>query len=104
LNTFALNTFVLAAHVAEISAQRFTPAGIPAIDLVLSHESSQIEAGQARKVVLNMRSLALGTTAETLAKLKIGQQAKFKGFLAATKNGKGTVLHITDIELTPSLN
>ncbi len=95
-----MNTFAFDAHIAEISAQRFTPAGIPAIDLVLSHESSQIEAGQERKVSLSMRSVALGATAETLAKLKIGQIAKFKGFLAATKNGKGTVLHITDIDLT----
>ncbi len=96
-----MNAFVLTAHVAEISAQRYTPAGIPAIDLVLQHESSQIEAGQERKVHLSLRSLALGTTAETLAKLKTGQTAKFKGFLAATKNGKGSVLHITDIDLTP---
>jgi primosomal replication protein N len=96
-----LNTFALTAHIAEISAQRYTPAGIPAIDLVLSHESSQIEAGGIRKVVLSMRSVALGTTAETLAKLQIGRVARFKGFLAATKNGKGTVLHITDIDLTP---
>lgn len=95
-----MNAFACLAHIVEISAQRFTPAGIPAIDLVLSHESSQIEAGQERKVAFSIRSIALGTTAETLAKLKIGQTAKFKGFLGSTKNGKGTVLHITDIDLT----
>jgi primosomal replication protein N len=98
-----LNTYAFSAHIAEISAQRFTPAGIPAIDLILSHESTQIEAGQQRKVNLTMRSVALGTTAETLAKLNIGQVAKFKGFLAATKNGKGSVLHITDIDLTSNI-
>ncbi len=95
-----MNTFVLTAHIAEISAPRYTPAGIPAIDLILEHESSQIEAGQERKVKLNIRSLALGATADQLAKLKIGQTAKFKGFLASGKNGKGAVLHLTDIELT----
>ncbi len=98
-----LNTYAFNAHIAEISAQRYTPAGIPAIDLVLSHQSTQIEAGQERKVNLTIRSVALGTTAETLAKLKIGQVAKFKGFLSATKNGKGAVLHITDIDLTSNI-
>jgi primosomal replication protein N len=93
-----LNAFVLTASVAEISAQRYTPAGIPALDLQLEHESDQIEAGQSRKVKLNLRALALGTEAETLAKTSIGKQAKFKGFMAATKNGKGMLFHITDIE------
>ena len=93
-----LNAFLLTASVAEISAQRYTPAGIPALDLLLSHESDQIEAGQSRKVKLNLKALALGSTAETLAKSTIGKQAKFKGFMAATKNGKGLLFHITDLE------
>jgi len=93
-----LNVFVLTASVAEISAQRYTPAGIPAIDLHLEHESDQIEAGQKRKVKLAIRAVAFGPVAETLKKLSIGKLAKFKGFLASTKNGKGSVLHITDIE------
>jgi primosomal replication protein N len=93
-----LNAFVLTASVAEISALRYTPAGIPALDLQLEHESDQIEAGQSRKVKLNLRAIALGTTAETLAKTAIGQRTKFKGFLASSKNGKGSALHITDIE------
>jgi primosomal replication protein N len=93
-----LNAFLLTASVAEISQQRYTPAGIPALDLQLSHESSQIEAGQSRKVTLSLKALALGTAAETLASSEIGKQAKFKGFMASTKNGKGCVLHITDIE------
>jgi primosomal replication protein N len=93
-----LNAFLLTASVAEISAQRYTPAGIPALDLQLEHESDQIEAGQSRKVKLVVRALALGTEAETLAKTSIGKQAKFKGFMAATKNGKGMLFHITDIE------
>lgn len=93
-----MNTFVLTASVAEISAQRYTPAGIPALDLQLEHESEQIEAGQSRKVKLALRALALGPAAETLSRLSIGQEAKFKGFLASAKNGKGSTLHITDIE------
>lgn len=93
-----MNSVALQARVAEISAQRYTPAGIPALDLQLEHESEQIEAGSSRKTKLHIRAVALGPTAETLAKLTIGKEAKFKGFLASSKNGKGTVLHITSIE------
>jgi primosomal replication protein N len=93
-----LNVFLLTASVAEISTQRYTPAGIPALDLLLSHESDTIEAGQSRKVKLSLKALALGTTAEALSKSAIGKQAKFKGFMAATKNGKGLLFHITDLE------
>ena len=91
---------MLTASVAEISAQRYTPAGIPALDLQLAHESDQIEAGQSRKVKLHLRAVALGITAETLAKTAVGQQGKFKGFLASAKNGKGAAFHITDIEFS----
>jgi len=94
-----LNAFVLTASAVEISAPRNTPAGIPALDLQLEHESEQIEAGQSRKVKLKLRARALGPTAETLSKLSIGKPAKFKGFLASAQNGKGSTLHITHIEL-----
>lgn len=93
-----LNSFLLTACIAEISQQRFTPAGIPALDLQLEHESEQIEAGSSRKVKLTLRAIALGAMAESLKKAAIGKQMKFKGFLAAGKNGKGSVFHITDIE------
>jgi primosomal replication protein N len=93
-----LNTLALLAHIAERSAPRYTPAGIPAADLILEHSSDQIEAGSSRKVSLKLRAIALGTSAEQIAKLPSGQTAKFKGFLASSKNGKGSTLHITDIE------
>ena len=93
-----MNALLLTASVAEISAQRYTPAGIPALDLQLEHESEQIEAGQSRKVKLALRAVALGPVAEALRTLSIGKQAKFKGFLATAKNGKGSLFHITDIE------
>ncbi|MFM7330090.1 MAG: primosomal replication protein N [Brachymonas sp.] len=93
-----LNTCWLTACIAEISQQRFTPAGIPALDLQLAHESEQIEAGSSRQVKLSIRAIALGAMAESLQKVAIGKQVKFKGFLAAGKNGKGSVFHITDID------
>ena len=89
-----MNHAQLAARIAEISALRYTPAGIPAIDLVLEHESEQVEAGQARQVKLAIRAVAFGATAEALKSQAMGTTWKFSGFLAAARGGKHPVLHI----------
>ena len=88
------NHLVLAAVIAEVSALRYTPAGIPALDLQLEHESRFQEAGQERTVKANVRSIAFGTLAERLAKQSVGSLWKFEGFIASTRQGKGLVFHI----------
>jgi primosomal replication protein N len=93
------NQLALSACVVEISSQRHTPAGIPALDLILEHESNQIEAGQARVVKATLKAVALGSLTDVLGQQAIGTQANFSGFLASSKNGKGLVFHITRIEL-----
>jgi len=89
-----LNQFALTARISEASALRHTPAGIPAIDLTLEHESQQVEAGQARQVKLAIRAVAFGATAEALRAQSLGTQWRFSGFLAAARGGKHPVLHI----------
>ena len=89
-----MNHAQLAARIAEASALRHTPAGIPAIDLVLEHESAQVEAGQARQVKLAIRAVAFGALAETLKAQALGSSWRFDGFLAAARGGKHPVLHI----------
>jgi primosomal replication protein N len=93
-----VNQLILTASIAEISAQRFTPAGIPAIDLTLEHESEQVEAGQLRKVKVSVRSIAIGPMAEVIRKQAIGSAHRFTGFLASTRNAKGTLFHIQAFE------
>jgi primosomal replication protein N len=88
------NLTVLRARIAESSALRHTPAGLPAIDLQLEHESEVHEAGQARQVKAAIRAVAFGAVAETLAKQAIGSEWRFTGFLANPRNGKHAVLHI----------
>ncbi|MES2633962.1 MAG: primosomal replication protein N [Pseudomonadota bacterium] len=89
-----MNQLVLSAQIAEASALRYTPAGLPAFDCRLEHESEISEAGQKRQVKVAIKAVAFGSTAETLVRQSIGSQWRFTGFLATPRNGKHAVLHI----------
>jgi primosomal replication protein N len=89
---------VLAARIVERRALRYTPAGLPALDFELKHDSQLSEDGQPRKVSLQVRAVAIGRIAAPLAALELGADASFGGFLAATRNGRGLLFHVTDFE------
>ena len=89
-----MNQLVLSACIAQASALRYTPAGLPALDFSLEHESEISEAGQVRQVKAAIKAVAFGSVAETLGKQALGSSWKFTGFLATPRNGKHPVLHI----------
>ncbi len=93
-----MNRTELKACIAEQVALRYTPAGLPALDLILEHASEIEEAGQMRKVQLKLRALAIGSLAERLAKQAVGSVWTFKGFLATPRQGKSVVLHIQEFQ------
>ena len=93
-----MNRVVLSAQLVERGAMRYTPAGLPACDLGLKHESQVTEAGQARQVSLEMKAVAIGDIAQRLTRLEIGSAGTFAGFLTHQRNGRGTVLHVTEFE------
>ena len=91
-----MNRTELTACIAEQAALRYTPAGLPALDMILEHASEVQEAGQNRKVQLKIRALAIGSLAERLVKQAVGSVWTFKGFLATPRNGKNLVFHIRE--------
>ncbi|MBX3623196.1 MAG: primosomal replication protein N [Rhizobacter sp.] len=93
-----MNRVVLSAQLVERGAVRYTPAGLPACDFSLKHESQVSEAGHPRQVSLEMRAVAIGDIAQRLLKLEIGAAGTFAGFLTHQRNGRGTVLHVTEFE------
>ncbi len=93
-----MNQLVLSACIAEASALRYTPAGLPAIDLRLEHESEVMQQGQARLVKAALKAVAFGSVAETLRSQAIGSSWRFSGFLATPRNGKHPVLHIQEFK------
>lgn len=93
-----MNHLALVAVVAEVAALRYTPAGLPALDVRLEHESEVREAGQLRRVKFELKAVAFGSMAEKLTRQPVGSRWQFTGFLSNTRNGKGLLLHIQHIE------
>ena len=91
------NHWALTACIAEAQPLRYTPAGLPALDLRLEHESQQSEAGVVRIVRASVKALAFGALAERLARQALGSRWLFQGFVAQGRGGKGLVFHIQDI-------
>jgi primosomal replication protein N len=93
-----MNRLVLAATLCERAAVRYTPAGLPAQDLVLRHESEVSEDGQPRKVSMDIKAVAVGAITRQVGTLALGTAATFAGFLAAGRNGRGLVFHVTALD------
>jgi primosomal replication protein N len=93
-----MNRLVLSAQVIERGAVRTTPAGLPALDLVLRHQSAQSEDGQPRKVSLEIKAVAIGAMSHAVGKLELGSTGTFAGFLSNGRNGRGWLFHITALD------
>ncbi len=93
-----MNRLVLTAQLAQRGAMRYTPAGLPALDLSLRHESELTQAGQTRKVSMEIRARAIGDITHRLEGLEIGSSHGFAGFLGSARNGRGIVFHVTELD------
>jgi len=87
----------MTVSLIERKALRYTPAGLPALDLGLHHESNVVEAGQTRKIVCDLHAVVMGPLAEQLNRTDIGVTLQVKGFLGMSRNGRGVLLHITQL-------
>jgi primosomal replication protein N len=94
-----MNRVLLEAQVVERAALRYTPAGLPAVDVRLAHASQIEHAGQMRQVSMEIHATALGEVASQLNGLAVGSTVSLVGFLGKQRNGRGVMLHI--LELTP---
>jgi primosomal replication protein N len=81
----------------ERAALRYTPAGLPALDLTLEHRGDAVEAGKPRKVELRIRAVAIGALTQQLLALPAEVDALWSGFLAPQRNGRGVVLHLQSV-------
>jgi primosomal replication protein N len=87
--------------IVELSALRYTPAGIPVVEFKLDHESEQDEAGAKRKVTAQISAVAFEAQARLVSQRNMGSEVRLEGFLSArTKRSKKLVLHVTNIEFS----
>lgn len=97
-----MNKLAISGEVTQIETLRYTPAGLPLLNFVISHVSEDVEAGLKRKVECEIKAVAIGDLAKT--NIQLGTTLRALGFLAK-RSTKSTqlVLHIKNIELI-SLN
>jgi primosomal replication protein N len=93
-----MNRLVLTAQLVERGAMRYTPAGLPALDLSLKHESAVVQDSQPRQVSFEIRARAIGEITQRLAGVDIGSTHGFAGFLGSQRNGRGVVFHVTELD------
>ncbi len=94
------NTVSLNATLAAIDPLRHTPAGLPVVDFILAHASSQTEAGSRRQVEFDMPGKATGDLATRIAQLRQGCQVTVQGFMNRKhRMSRQLVLHVTNMEL-----
>jgi len=94
------NRLTIDATLAECSDLRYTPAGIPALECVLKHASTQPEAGGSRKVDCEIAAVAFGDSALALARVATGTALRCTGFLARRyRTGITLLLHVNEFEM-----
>jgi primosomal replication protein N len=93
-----VNQVVLTAQLVERACQRYTPAGLPALDVKLAHSEPTEHNGALRTVSFEIHATALGDTVTALNRLDIGATARFSGFLAKQRNGRGVMFHLRQID------
>jgi len=90
-----MNKLELSVRVLECEPLRHTPAGLPALEMLLAHESEVVEAGLARRVELTMAAVALGDLALLLARMELGSELQVQGFLAPVRKDSAKIkLHL----------
>lgn len=95
----ASNLMRLEASVMASGPLRYSPAGLPILEMTLAHHSEQMEAGRARKVELEIAAVAMGDLASMLANTPLGSVLRVEGFLAhARKGSPRIVLHLQRVQ------
>lgn len=90
-----MNRLHIRATVLECQPLRYTPAGVPVLEMLLDHESEVAEAGGRRKVALTMPAVAMGDLAHMLGGTALGTALHIEGFLAPTRKGSSRLrLHM----------
>ncbi|UTH72456.1 primosomal replication protein N [Chromobacterium sp. IIBBL 290-4] len=76
------NRLVLTVTVDRVDALRYTPAGLPVLEMWLKHQSRQSAGGFERDVACDIQAVWVGEDARKNAGKLAGQVMNVTGFLA----------------------
>ncbi len=91
---------VMQATVVSVSVLRYTPTGVPVLEMELHHQSEQMEANSIRQVSVTVDAKIIGKEALGWQHAQ-GREVDVSGFLAQ-RSQKNTrlVLHIQSINFS----
>ena len=76
------NRLVLTATVEREEDLRYTPAGIPVVEMWVRHQSRQTAGGFERDVACEIQAVLIGEDARRIAGKLAGNTVKLTGFLS----------------------
>ena len=91
-----MNRVTVTAKLLEHQSLRYTPAGIPALDMLLEHEADSKDGHDAS---VQIQALAFSLNAEALAKTPLGSTLKVEGFLRHSAKSKKLIIQIHSFEI-----
>ena len=95
-----MNSTVLDGKIVSRDTLRVTPGGVAALNLILSHQSTQTENGQTVTVEIEMTAVAYGELAKQMDSLKVDDVISIKGFLSRkSRYSQFPILHITQFKI-----
>lgn len=95
-----LNSVTIKGLLLQRDALRYTPAGVPIVNIQLQHESQLQQNEFKRQLNFQFHAVALGDNAMQLTNLPIGSKLICKGFLAPKHHQtEFLVIHIQQFQL-----
>ncbi|MBU2642200.1 MAG: primosomal replication protein N [Thiobacillus sp.] len=94
-----MNRLVISGALIQIDPLRYSPAGVPIVEAVVHHRSSQTVASQTRQVECELTVQASGSLASQLTQITVGTQVKMEGALnRRSVNSRQLLLILNRIE------
>jgi len=80
-----VNRLEVEGQILEQSPVRYTPAGIPVLEFLLSHESEVSEAGVPRRIAFALQILVMGDLVQMAGSVGLGTTVRIQGFIAPVR-------------------
>jgi primosomal replication protein N len=93
-----LNQLRISGLISSCSPIRYTPAGLPVLEIKLDHNEAVIQAGVSRDVQCEVSVVVVGDLAQMWKTSALGEEVEVVGFISpARKKSPRFVLNATEI-------